>query len=192
MDQIGHVLQRLIHAVATAPDGKKIYFAKWDVKDGFWQMVAQSGAEWNFCYVLIAPDGKKKIIKPSSLQMGWVDSGPFFGVASETARDVSQAYAQTPLGTLPPHKFEHYTETHEDFKSLPAASETDDNFLFTLEVYVDDFIGAVAVESQRPLQHVSRATLHGIHHVFPPAEAEDDDPNSVKKLRKGDGDWALE
>ena len=192
MDQIGHVLQRLIHAVATAPDGKKIYFAKWDVKDGFWQMVAESGAEWNFCYVLIAPDGKKKIVKPSSLQMGWVDSGPFFGVASETARDVSQVYAQTPLGKLPPHKFEHYTEMHQDFKSLPPTSDNDENFMFTLEVYVDDFIGAAAVESQLPLQHVGRATLHGIHDVFPPAKLEDEDPNSAKKLRKGDGAWALE
>ena len=60
MDQIGHVLQRLIHAVATAPEGCKIYFAKWDIKDGFWQMVSEEGAEWNFCYTIIAPDGTKK------------------------------------------------------------------------------------------------------------------------------------
>ena len=192
MDQIGHALQRIIHAVATAPEGKKIYFAKWDVKDGFWQMVAKSGAEWNFCYMLTAPDGTKKIVKPSSLQMGWVDSPGFFGVASETARDVAQVYAQTPFGALPSHKFEKYTETSSDFQALPESSPHDVGFPFTLEVYVDDFIGAVVACSKRPLRHVGRATLHGIHDVFPPAEMKEDDPNSLKKLEKGDGAWALE
>ena len=32
--------------------------------------------------------------------------------------------------------------------------------------------------------------MMGIHDVFPPAKLEDDDPNSVKKLKKGDGAWA--
>lgn len=108
IDQIGHALKRIIYAVATAPEGKKIYAAKWDVKDGFWQMVCQRGAEWNFCYILPRKEGESiKIVKPKSLQMGWIDSPPFFGVASETARDVGQAYAQAPLGSLPKHKFEH-------------------------------------------------------------------------------------
>jgi len=33
--------------------------------------------------------------------------------------------------------------------------------------------------------------MHGIHDVFPPAMNEEEDPNSVKKLRNGDGAWAL-
>ena len=49
IDQIGHALQCIINVVPTAPEGKKIYMAKWDVKDGFWQMVCQRGAIWNFC-----------------------------------------------------------------------------------------------------------------------------------------------
>ena len=35
IDQIGHLLQRLTHSMATAPEGKKVYMAKWDMKDGF-------------------------------------------------------------------------------------------------------------------------------------------------------------
>ena len=34
--------------------------------------------------------------------------------------------------------------------------------------------------------------MHGMHDVFPAAEKEEDDPNSVKKLKKGDGAWALQ
>ena len=70
IDQLGHVLQRLIYDMATAPDGKKVYAVKWDVKDGFWQMVCQSGAEWNFCYVLPEENGvARTLVKPKSLQM---------------------------------------------------------------------------------------------------------------------------
>ena len=36
IDQIGHVLLRLIHAFAEAPHGAKIFQAKWDIKYGFW------------------------------------------------------------------------------------------------------------------------------------------------------------
>ena len=34
IDQIGHILLRLIHAFAEAPDCAKIFQAKWDIKDG--------------------------------------------------------------------------------------------------------------------------------------------------------------
>ena len=74
----------------------------------------------------------------------------------------------------------------------PESTDNDDRLHFSLEVYVDDFIGAAAAQSRRQLDHVSRANLHGIHDVFPPATVEEEDPNSVKKLRKGDGAWALD
>ena len=34
--------------------------------------------------------------------------------------------------------------------------------------------------------------MHGSHDVFLPELEEDNDPNSVKKLRKQDGAWALD
>jgi hypothetical protein len=53
--------------------------AKWDIKDGFWRLDAQAGDKWNFAYVLPqAPGEPLKIVVPSSLQMGWVESPPFF------------------------------------------------------------------------------------------------------------------
>ena len=193
IDQIGHALYRIIYAIASAPDGKKVYLAKWDIKDGFWQMVAARGAEWNFCYVLPQETGAPiRIVKPTSLQMGWIESPPFFGVASETARDVAQVYAQAPLGALPPHKFEHYAQSHRDFKELPEVSPEVDQMQFSLEVYVDDFIGLVAASSQQELTHVARAVMHGMHDVFPAKRKEEDDLNSVKKLKKGDGAFVLE
>ena len=36
--QIRHVLLRLIHAFAEAPDCANIFQEKWDIKDGFWRL----------------------------------------------------------------------------------------------------------------------------------------------------------
>lgn len=45
IDQIGHALQRLIHAFAEAPEDAKIFAAEWDIKDGFWRLINQIGEE---------------------------------------------------------------------------------------------------------------------------------------------------
>ena len=48
IDQIGHVVLRLIHIFAEAPDGAKIFQSKWDIKDGFWRLDCKEVEEWNF------------------------------------------------------------------------------------------------------------------------------------------------
>jgi len=52
IDQLGHVLKRLIHAFAEAPSDALILEAKWDITNGFWRIDSQRGKEWNFAYVL--------------------------------------------------------------------------------------------------------------------------------------------
>ena len=71
---------RLIDAVAHAnPQDGDIRFSKLDVKDGFWRMNVEEGAEWNFAYVLPGghPDDPE-LVMPQALQMGWAESPPFF------------------------------------------------------------------------------------------------------------------
>ena len=41
------------------------------------------------------------------------------------------------------------------------------------------------------LDHVSRVIQHGIHDIFPPDNNNDKDTTSYKKLKKGDGAWAI-
>ena len=108
--QLGHSLTRIIHAFADAEEDARIFMAKWDIKDGFWRLDTEEGTEWNFSYVLPQHPGEPiYLVVPTSLQMGWVESPPFFCAASETARDVAQEdYCETKLGTLPPHKFTNY------------------------------------------------------------------------------------
>ena len=52
IDQLGHLLKRLIHAFAEADDNAMILMAKWDIQDGFWRLNCRDGEEWNFCYRL--------------------------------------------------------------------------------------------------------------------------------------------
>jgi hypothetical protein len=87
-DQLGHALSRIIHAFTESEDTNdaKIFMAKWDVKDGFWQMCCEDGKEWNFTYVLPQRTGAPIwLVVPTSLQMGWVESPPYFCASSETA-----------------------------------------------------------------------------------------------------------
>ncbi len=60
---------------------------KWDIKDGFWRLDCQEGAEWNFAYVLPQAEGEPvRLVVSTSLQMGWIESPPYFCAASETGR----------------------------------------------------------------------------------------------------------
>ena len=38
IEQIGHVLMRLIHTLAEAPECANIFQEKWDIKDEFWRL----------------------------------------------------------------------------------------------------------------------------------------------------------
>jgi hypothetical protein len=48
IDQMGHALARLIHAMAKAGPEDKVFMAKFDIKDGFWRLNCKKGEEWNF------------------------------------------------------------------------------------------------------------------------------------------------
>ncbi|CAB9522272.1 expressed unknown protein [Seminavis robusta] len=74
MTQLGQVLPRLIHRMATSSEDEGPWvFMKLDIKDGFWRMMVPEQYEYNFCYVLPQdnPTDPIQIVVPSSLQMGW-------------------------------------------------------------------------------------------------------------------------
>jgi len=124
--------------------------AKFDIKDGFWRL-----------------EQPIRLVVPTSLQMGWIESPPFFCAAPETGREVAEAedYVETKIGSRPEHKFEQYAVGGEDYEKLPPQKDGDLKYL--LEVYEDDFISLAIPTSQEQLDHVARGVLQGIHDVFP-------------------------
>ena len=78
---------------------------------------------------------------------------------------VSQ-YINTPIGSLPQHKFQRLTEASADFEAMPES--TPGELATVCKVYVNDYIVIAAPSSKEQLRHVANAVLAGIHDVFPP------------------------
>ncbi len=153
----------------------------------------EDGAKWNFSYVLPQHPGQPcYLVVPTSLQMGWVESPPFFCAASETARDIAQDYCETKMGTLPPHKFNNYMIGNQAYEDLPKQNALDNLFRYLLEVYVDNFVSLVIPTSREQLRHVSMSTMTGIHAVFPSDDIDSNDPISEKKLKQQDGEYSTQ
>jgi hypothetical protein len=201
LDQLGHALSRIIHAFAESDNtpnsvdtpNAKIFMAKWDVKDGFWRMMCEEGEEWNFAYVLPQRAGEPiKLVVPTSLQVGSVESPPYFCAALETARDIAMEYANTKVGSLPEHKFTHYTQGDSEATLLPG-EETGacpgKGFLYCVEVYIDNFMSIVIPMSKAQLDHVANAIMRGIHDVFSADIINSNDPISEKKMMKGEAQY---
>ena len=131
------------------------------------------------------------LVVPTSLQMGWVESPPYFCAATETARDIASDYCDTPVGSLPHHKFAKHVKGAKEFNELPTASKKGKLF-YALEVYVDDFMSIVIPPtSKEQLEHVATAIMTGIHDVFPADIVDGNDPISEKKLLKGEGQYSV-
>jgi hypothetical protein len=144
IDQLGECLSRVIHAFAEADEDAKIFTAKWDIKDGFWRMDCAEGEEWNFAYVLPQEDGKPiTLIVPTSLQMGWVESPPYFCAATETSRDISTEYIETLVNSIPRHKFKKHVVEAPEYITLPEMGNESNGFSYMVKVYVDDFMSLV-------------------------------------------------
>ncbi len=177
INQLGHNLKQIIHAFAEVKDDAKTLMAKWDIQDGFWHLNCQKGEEWNFCYLWPqAPGAPTRLNVPSSLQMGWVESPPYFCATSETARDVAVEYIETDIGSLPQHKFDEWAgASHAPVNDTTMTKE----LRYVVKVYVNDFIAAIIPTAREQVEHVARGLLHGIHDVFPPSNNDTMDPVSI-------------
>jgi hypothetical protein len=166
--------------------------SKIDLSDGFWRMLVEEDAKWNFAYVMPDPPGSPvRLVVPSALQMGWAESPAYFCAATETGRDIIHQSVASKQD-LPPHVFEKYMHPAKK----PKRSSKEDS-MYSVSVYLDDFIGAVVENASGTLLgRVTKAALHGIHSIFPPPETTGHvggkDPISLKKLQRGDARWNSE
>ena len=130
------------------------------------------------------------LVVPTSLQMGWVESPPYFCTATETARDITTEYTNMPVGAIPEHKFSRYTVDGESYADRPEDHEGQP-FWTMIEVYVDDFMSLVIPISKSQLQHTAAAVITGIHDDFPANDVDNgDDPISENKLKKLEGQYS--
>jgi len=114
MHQLGKVLPRLIAAMAAAlPDHGPIFFAKWDIKDGFWRMLASEHDAWNFAYVLPAKPGEPvQLVIPTSLQWGGVSPRHFSVVQRKQHKTSLNNGSTTPRPSYPNTPWNTYAFPH--------------------------------------------------------------------------------
>ena len=91
-------------------------------------------------------------------------------------------YIETPVGSLPDHKFIGHLAQGKDLKSLPVESK-EKSLDYLLEVYVDDYVALVISTSQEQLRHVANTIMMGVHNVFTPSKEGEEDPIAMKKLK---------
>ena len=176
----------------------EIDWQKIDLSDGFWRMIVEDSKAYNFVYQLPRRAGDSELfyVVPSSLQMGWKNSPPYFCTATESTRSlfVRLLALTCSTGIGQPHR-------HEKFclgPSLPPSplvwTPLRDTPLLS-RVFVDDFMNGLAGPVGRPRKRdeqlwVARGALHAIHAVFPPPDVLKHtggrDSVSEKKLGKGD------
>jgi hypothetical protein len=120
----------------------------------------------------------------------WVESPPYFCAATETSRDVAMDYSETPINSLPQHKFVKYKIGDPKYDALPESQKSNKGYVYMLEVYVDNFMSLIIPVSREQIRQVATAVMTGIHDVFPPDNDDNNDPISEKKLKKGEGTYS--
>ena len=190
--EIGRVLPRLLQYMRDTPVGLHILFCKLDISDGFWRLTVRPEDSFNFAYVLPQKEGEPvRIVVPSAVQMGWVESPSLFCTVTECARDITQHLVDANVN-LPPHPFE--AQMNIQHVPLRARAEVPSKLL---QVYVDDFCYAsTEAKDGCHIPRIRRASIHGIHSVFPQPEVtghvDGKEPISGPKLKKGDGNFTSE
>ena len=161
--EIGRVLPRLLQYMRDTPVGLHKLFCKLDISDGFWRLTVRPEDSFNFAYVLPQQEGEPvRIVVPSAVQMGWVESPSLFCTVTESARDITQHLVDANVD-LPAHPFEaQMTIQHVP---LRARAEVPSKLL---QVYVDDFCYAsTEAKDGCHIPCISRVVYHvGSSHFF--------------------------
>ena len=214
MPSLGSALPSLLLFMFETNCYWEIDWQKIDLSDGFWRMIMEHGKEYNFVYQLPPRPGDRGsfFVVPSGLQMGWTNSPAYFCTATEGTRELIRRILALSIdsGIDVPHRHEQYCvepaeppdpEPPEPESTGPESTGPEgawvppETFQLINRVFVDDFMNGLAGEVGRKRKReeqlwVSRATMHGIHAVFPPPDVLQHeggrDSISERKLEKGD------
>ena len=203
--RLGTALPALLSFMFTTDPTWKILWHKIDLSDGFWRMVVEQGAEYNFVYQLPPKPGVETLYFAlcSALQMGWMNSPAYFCGTTEVIRTLIMRILAFTIasGLVTPHQHEQACMPPHLGQAAGAPWLLPLMITVFCRVFVDDFINAIAhpPDMDPALLHntilwLSRAAMHGIHAAFPPpsitGHINGRDSISEKKLRRGDATFS--
>ena len=153
------------------------------------------------------PDEEHLVGFHLSITMGYVESAAFFCATTETVKDRTLDILST-CHTAPPHHLENLADTkppQTSAEEVAATLEANSNWealsphardisLAHVEVYLDDFIG-ITQRGPTKISQMTRHLFHTINDIFRPNNKdniEQEEPISLKKIRKVDAAWSTQ
>ena len=196
--QFGQVLRRILIQIHRAdPRWGPVCIAKDDISDGFYNVFVNANGVKQFGIILPTPPGQEPLVLFFLvLPMGWVLSPPVFCALTETVADLTKAGIDS--NWRPPlHRLEQVADTLTPSDRPvskagrpPRIQARNKGPLGVDDVYMDDFI-LLAQGTKKGCRRLRRVLFHMVDRVFRPPDDDDDawkkDPNSIKKLLRGDG-----
>ena len=202
--QFGHALTRYLEQLHRSDTRHgPVYMSKTDIADAFMQIWLDLYSIPTLAALLPIHDDETPLVAlPLVLPMGWVHSPNHLCAVTETICDITNDRLRSDNIIWDPHHLSTLADTASALQPTQFTAnqvpqvrsrgplQRPCNFV---EVYMDDFIMAC----QLPLQQriASRNTLfHCIDTVLRPLSTDDivfrKEPNSTKKLLKGDASWS--
>jgi len=168
--QFGHAILCILHAIMCSnPSHSPVYMIKIDLTNGFYCIHL---APANILLLGVAfpqPAHKTALITfPMALPMGWMNSPPFFCMATKTITDLANAAIVANETTTPHHLEEKADQCVTMFcpsNQVPTPKPTNTHPLALANIFVDDHI-ALAQGNATQLCQVHHPLLQAIDQVF--------------------------
>ena len=196
--QFGRAFQRILQRIAFAnPKFGPVHLLKVDLSDGYYRVPLNARGALQLAVAMPSTRRQPMLAIPTVLPMSWLESPPYFCMATETIAD----YTNNTRRHLPmPHAQEPHAAELDQLQFCHAAPPLVPSLLaFTkplqfVDVYIDDFM---ALAQTFPVATaLRRRLLYNINDVFRPNSLPSDfaepvrrEPISEKKLLQGDASW---
>jgi len=198
--QFGRALPRILQRIAYAnPRFGPVHLIKVDISDGYYRIPVTASGALNLAVALPSCRRQPLLAIPTVLTMGWIDSAPYFCMATESIADFTNLQ---PMSDCPaaPHFQEATASAADAFTTSPPIAPTlpvslcASKPLAYIDVYMDDY---TALAQTRPVAiNLRRRLMHNINDIFRPNTAFETqttpprrEPISDKKLLQGDAAW---
>ena len=199
--QFGKALPRILQRIAYAnPRFGPVHLIKVDLSDGYYRIPITPSGALNLAVTLPSSRRAPLLAIPTVLTMGWIDSAPYFCMATESIADFTNLQ---PASECPsrPHFQEPLANAADDFQTnvlirprVPLSSVNPHPLSYT-DVYMDDY---TALAQTRPIAiNLRRRLMYNINDIFRCNTAGDTldspprrEPISEKKLLQGDASWS--
>jgi len=161
--QFGRAFQRILQRIAYAnPRFGPVHLLKIDLSDGYYRVSLNSRGALQLAIAMPSLRHQPMLAIPTVLPMGWLESPPYFCMATETIADYTNAPASLPMQSL------HFQEAVAAALDVPQFRDggpplLPPNLTFTrplqfVDVYIDDFMAlAQTVLEVRPAESIKRA-----------------------------------